>query len=230
MVALIRLVDDDPNVLSSEAYLLRLKGWQVAAYSNAEDFLLHDDPAVPGCIVLDIRMPGASDMDLQETLRKAGNDLPILFLTGHATVQTAVTALRRGAADFLEKPIDPVSFQERVGELVTWHLEHRAFLRRQEEARARWETLTQREKTVAKLAVGGKPNKVLAEAFGISEQTVKVHRSNLNHKLDIRSSVELLDLLRLIEEMPAASPEPLFPPSPSGAPPRDASDPSTGTP
>lgn len=202
MTPLIRITDDDARVRESVAFLLRLDGWETVEYESAEDFLAKDGCTRPGCLILDIRMPGMSGLELQLRLRRAGVTLPILFLTGHGDIQTAVMALKRGAADFVTKPMDPDALQAAVKKLTAWHLAVYEKEAAHNEAAALYATLTGKEKEVCRRVAAGALNKQIAIDSGISEQTVKTHRGNVMHKLGLRSAVELAAFLRLADEKP----------------------------
>lgn len=197
---LVRVVDDDEKVRRSVAFVLELDGWSVKSFASAEAFLAEDDPQAPGCLVLDVRMPGMSGLELQAALRASGRSIPVLFLTGHGDLDMAVTALKRGAADFCTKPVAPKKLQAAVSKLVRWH---QAFCRSAAEkasVEALLATLTPRELEVVRLAAKGLMNKEIAQLLSASEQTVKIHRSNAAKKLGVRSAVDFLELLRIADE------------------------------
>ena len=197
---LIRLIDDDADVLESEAYVLQLDGWETASYESAEAFLAGDDAERPGCMVLDLRMNGMNGLTLQRKLLESGRTLPILFLSGHADVETAVLAMKRGAADFRTKPISPEALQKTVARLVRWHLTVCRAAQETAELRALLSSLTPREEEVARLAAKGLLNKEIADLVGASEATVKIHRANAFRKLDVRNAAEVAELLGMIDE------------------------------
>ena len=175
---LVRIVDDDERVRQSEAFVLRLSGWDVKEYESAERFLESDDKERCGCLVLDIRMPGLSGIELQKELIRQGRTIPILFLTGHGDLDMAVAALKRGAADFVQKPIRSETLTESVKRLVAWH---EAVCRKRIEAKAaadKLRTLTPKELEICREAASGLHNKEIAEKLGVTEQTVKIHRWN----------------------------------------------------
>lgn len=205
----VRVVDDDRRVRESEAFVLRLAGWQVAEYESADAFLAADDETRPGCLVLDIRMPGMSGLELQRVLREQGRTLPILFLTGHGDIDTAVMALKRGAADFVQKPMKPELLQQSVARLVKWHVSLCEARHHREEKLALLASLTPKEEEVCRMVAAGALNKQIAFDLGISEQTVKTHRGNVTRKLGLRTAVELADFLREIDG-PVMSSSPLL--------------------
>lgn len=194
---LIRLVDDEQSILDGESLILRLAGFDVAAYLSAEAFLARDDLSRPGCVVMDLRMTGMSGLECQRALRERGADLPVLFITGHGDMETAVYALKNGAADFVSKPVTAEKLTESCRRLCRWHEEIR---RRAEEVGAAREllaTLTPREHDVAKLVAEGLANKAAAQQLCVSEQAVKIHRSNVYAKLGVRTAVDIAALLKL---------------------------------
>ena len=201
MEALVRIVDDEETVRNSELFIFKLAGIPAAAYSSAEEFLVKDDLTVPGCIILDLRMLEMSGLQLQRCLQEKGSDLPIIFLTGHGTVDAAVMALKNGAVDFLQKPAKP----EKLLEVVKVHLQKNKELRLSkaliQEKIQKFERLTDREKEVFREVARGKLNKQIAIDLNIAEQTVKIHRGNAMHKLGLRSALDasafLVDIERL---------------------------------
>ena len=160
---LVRIVDDDERVRQSEAFVLRLSGWDVKEYESAERFLESDDKERCGCLVLDIRMPGLSGIELQKELIRQGRTIPILFLTGHGDLDMAVAALKRGGADFVQKPMRSETLTESVKRLVAWH---EAVCRKRIEAKAaadKLRTLTPKELEICREAASGLHNKEIAE-------------------------------------------------------------------
>lgn len=199
MEALVRIVDDEETVRNSELFIFKLAGIPAAAYSSAEEFLVKDDLTVPGCIILDLRMLEMSGLQLQRCLQEKGSDLPIIFLTGHGTVDAAVMALKNGAVDFLQKPAKP----EKLLEVVKVHLQKNKELRLSkaliQEKIHKFERLTDREKEVLREVARGKLNKQIAIDLNIAEQTVKIHRGNAMHKLGLRSALDASAFLVDIE-------------------------------
>lgn len=191
---LIRIVDDDPALGESFAMLLETMGWDVVRYTEGRDFLEHDALEGPGCIVLDVRMPGLTGLDVQEELVRRGSKLPILFLSAHGTIATAVHALHRGAVDFLEKPVDPMVFVQKVSRTVAASVDEHVREREESERRNRFETLTPREKDVVHAVLEGKANKVIARDLGLEVSTIKMHRANAFAKLGVHSPAELTRL------------------------------------
>lgn len=192
---LVRIIDDDADARSATSFFLSVMGWEIREYQSAADFLENDDGTRPGCLVLDIRMPGMTGMELQLKLRERNSDLPIIFLSGHGDIDMAVHALKRGAFDFQEKNTKPERLQAAVCRAVKDHLKLREQKQTLDEFRNIYESLTPREKEVALRIAKGELNKVIAYDLGISERTVKMHRSNLFRKLNVSGAVEMLAFL-----------------------------------
>lgn len=188
--------DDDELLRKALARLIGSVGLAVQTFATPAGFLAHPLPARPGCVVLDLRMPGASGLTVQDELARAGSVLPILFLTGHADVPTAVRAMKAGAVDFSEKPFNDQALLDAVDRALT---RARALLvARQDRQRVeqRLATLTAREREVLALVVAGLPNKLVADRLGASEKTIKVHRSRVMAKMRADS---LADLVRMAQ-------------------------------
>ena len=183
------VVDDDPALRDSIALLVRAEGLAARTFDSARSFLDAWDRTEPGCLIVDLRMPGLSGLDLQERLAGDGDAPPIIFLTGYGTVPAAVRALKAGAMDFLEKPFDPDTLLARVRDALACDR------RRRSDAR-RLAALTRREREVLEQVAGGKPNKVIAAGLGISERTVEQHRAHGLRKIGMRSVAELVRLMR----------------------------------
>lgn len=186
------VVDDDPSVRSMVSRLFRVDGWQVETFATAQAFLDFPRPNMPSCLVLDVRMPGLSGLELQQQLATDCVDLPIVFMTGHGDIPMSVRAIKAGAVDFLPKPIS----EEKLREIVQQAIEASA---RQEKAsaeivefRERYQTLTQREREVMQLVITGKLNKQIAGQMGITVATVKAHRGRVMGKLAVESVAELV--------------------------------------
>lgn len=167
---LVRIVDDDDRVRQSEAFVLRLEGFDVREYSSAEDFLHFDDVSRAGCIVLDIRMPGMNGLELQSELLRTGRSLPILFLTGHGDVAMAVDALKRGAADFIQKPVKAERLAALTHELVAWHQQYTQRLTQRRHAIEKLKALTPKELEVCRLAAPGSRIKRLQKSFALQSK------------------------------------------------------------
>ena len=183
------VVDDDPALRDSIALLARAEGLAARTFDSARSFLDAWDRAEPGCLIVDLRMPGLSGLDLQERLAGDADAPPIIFLTGYGTVPAAVRALKAGAMDFLEKPFDPATLLARVRDALACDR------RRRSDAR-RLAALTRREHEVLEQVASGKPNKVIAAGLGISDRTVEQHRAHGLRKIGLRSVAELVRLMR----------------------------------
>ncbi len=189
---LIRLVDDDAVLRHSLAFLLQAEGWTVAEYESAEAFLANDRLAQPGCLVLDIRMDGMSGLELQQELMRRGSRLPVIFLTGHGTMETAVEAMKVGAVDFVAKPIDPERFVEAIRAALAKNALKALGIRTAGDAVAAYATLTDREKEVCRTLAKGLLNREAAIRLSISERTVEGHRAAAFKKLGIRTVADLV--------------------------------------
>jgi FixJ family two-component response regulator len=191
MPAVIHIVDDDPSFQKSLAQLLQALGYEVMRYASAEQLLETPPDARLGCILLDVRMPGLSGPDLQDRLTQLGSSLPIIFLSGHGTVQTSVRVIKAGAEDFLLKPIAKEALLNAIGRALD---RCRAALAQRERIaalQARLARLTPRERKVFALVARGQINKQIAFALGTTERTIKAHRQKVMHKLNAQSLLEL---------------------------------------
>jgi two-component system response regulator FixJ len=195
--ATVFVVDDDQAVRDSLQQLLQAVGLRVQTYASARDFLLAYRPDTPGCLVLDIRMPGMGGLDLQAQLVEQGVQLPIIFLTGHGDVPAAVRALKAGAMDFLQKPVNSQSLLDLVQQAIRRDGEARAQSAEKSEVVRRLATLTPREREVLDRMVAGKANKVIAVELAISERTVEFHRGKIMKKMCARSLAELVNMVSM---------------------------------
>ncbi|WP_374495291.1 response regulator transcription factor [Zoogloea sp.] len=196
---IIYLVDDDEALRDSLAWLLESQGFKVAAYASAEDFLKAWRPEFNGCLLLDVRMPGMSGLELHERLRAQYSTLPVIFITGHGDVPMAVSALKKGAVDFIEKPFNDTELLRLVSQCLVSEQEHRARRRQDAEVSRRLDQLTQREREVLDLIIAGKLNKQIADVLGISIKTVEVHRARVMEKMAAQSLAELVQNVMAIE-------------------------------
>lgn len=198
-VPTVRLVDDDASLRGGLVFALEMAGLHTVGYDSAEAFLTRDDPKVPGCVVMDIRMGGMSGLECQTRMRDAGFDQPVIFLSGHGDIEMALLAVKQGAADFFTKPVAAEKLAQACRRLFDWNLASRERRRKRDSARARLKTLTPREHEVALAATTGAPNKTIAASLGISEQAVKIHRSNIYAKLEVHSVVEVRQVFECAE-------------------------------
>jgi FixJ family two-component response regulator len=201
----ISVVDDDAGARSSLRLLLKSLGLAATAYDCAASFLAAYDPAQPGCLLLDIRMPGMSGLELQQVLNQRGITAPIVFLTGHGDVPMAVEAMQHGAFDFLQKPFRDQDLLDRVQRALAKDRAIRAELRGQESIRGRLDSLTAREHDVLELVATGAPNKVIAHKLGISQRTVEIHRARVMEKM---SADSLAALVHMTVAAAGGNPEP----------------------
>lgn len=188
------LVDDDEAVRAALIRLLRSEGLATEAFDSAGAFLSHFDPARPGCLLLDVRMPGLDGLDLQHELLARGADIPIVFITGHGDVPMAVRALKDGAFDFIEKPIDPRKLPATVKAALARDAHQRDMRHQRESTADRLRRLTRRECEVMREVVKGLANKQIAHELDISVKTVEVHRAHVMQKLRVTSVAELVAL------------------------------------
>ena len=188
----IHLVDDDEAIRRSASFMLRTSGYVVKTYVSGVEFLAGAREAVPGCILLDVRMPGMDGIEVQHALRREGIFLPVIVMTGHGDVGVAVQAMKAGAVDFIEKPFEKAillsAIEAGFDQLEQAGRRHA----RAEEARGRLKVLTGREHDVLQGLVRGHPNKTIAYDLGISPRTVEIHRANLMSKLEVASLSEAL--------------------------------------
>ncbi|OUM03759.1 response regulator transcription factor [Variovorax sp. JS1663] len=200
--ALIFIVDDDASVREALAWLLRSRRLVSEQYASAEDFeqRLAEGPLAdqPHCLLLDVRMPGTSGLVLFDRLAERGllEVLPVIFLTGHADVPTAVDAVKRGAFDFCEKPFSDNALVDRIEHALGASLRAVEAQRARRLLMRRVEELTEREREVMRRVVEGLPNKLIADQLSISVRTVEVHRARVFEKMEVKSAVELANLLR----------------------------------
>ena len=188
------IVDDDTSFLRSLSRLLTAVGYSVEAFNSAHDFFARPSPERPGCVVADLQMPNINGLQLQESLRKSGNPLPVVFLTGQGDIPTTVNAMRSGAEDFLTKRAPQEDILAAVERALERDSRERQQRRRQQELHGRFDELSDREKEVLSHVVQGKMNKEIADALSINLRTVKLHRTNITRKLCVQSVAELTRL------------------------------------
>jgi len=200
VVPTVFVVDDDPAVLKGLSRLLRAARLTVSTFSSSQEFLEQLDPLGPGCLVLDLAMPGLNGLELQEALMKKGNAVPIIFLTGHGDVPTSVQAMKRGALDFLTKPVNDEDLLKAVYAAIEKDRNARQARAELDEIRERLATLTPREREVLTHVVSGQLNKQIAFDLGTVEQTIKVHRARVMEKMKVHSVAELVRLTERVKE------------------------------
>jgi len=186
------VVDDDPAMRDSLCWLLQSVDLHVETYPSADAFLAAYDAGRPGCLVLDVRMPGMSGLNLQDELRARNIRLPIIMLSGHAEVPTAVRALKAGAIDFMEKPFSDELLLDRIRQAIDLDRERRDAGARRAAVAERYALLTPREREVMELVTAGKANKVIAADLGLSPKTVEVHRAAVMDKMHADSVADLV--------------------------------------
>ena len=191
---IIFVVDDDASFVTAISRLLRAEGYSFQTFTSATEFPKKPPMDQPGCIVVDLHMPGPSGLDLQDALAKADNPLPLIFLTGQGDIPTSVQAMKHGAEDFLTKPVKKEKLFDAVQRALARDAREREQRNRQRELRARFDTLTPREREVLAHVVRGQLNKQIAGDLDASERTIKAHRANLMAKLQVQSVAELVRL------------------------------------
>ena len=213
-VAVVHVVDDDESFRTAVSRLLKAAGFQTKLYRSAGEFLLDPPAEGPGCVLLDLRMPGPNGLALQESIAKRGDGLPVVFLTGHGDIRQSVRAMRQGAVDFLTKPVQRKDLLAAIEEALKRQSTGMEVAERRREAARRHERLTAREREVLELVVAGRLNKQIAAALGLSERTVKAHRAQIMEKMGVGSIAELVQVAGLLHQRSAA-PHRTSPPDPS---------------
>ena len=186
------IVDDDEAIRDSLRMLMSSVGLKSACYASAQGFLTDYDPDQSGCLVLDVRMPGMSGIDLQERLVAMHSILPIIFITGHGEVPMAVHAMRAGAVDFVQKPFSEQALLDQIHRAIEQDAKSRALLGRRDAIVERIASLTPRERQVMEMVIDGKANKVIAIDLGVSERTVEIHRGRVMQKMRAESLPHLV--------------------------------------
>lgn len=186
------IVEDDEAVRDSLRLMLESLGHIVASYGRADEFLEAYDPELPGCLVLDIRMPGMNGMELQRKLNAMTSILPIIFVTGHGDVPMAVEAMQQGAVDFVQKPYREQELLDKIQSAIAQDAENRHELQEVQLIAGRYDDLTPREREVMEMMVDGKANKVIAIDLDISQRTVEIHRARVMEKMSARSLAQLV--------------------------------------
>jgi len=201
---MIFVVDDDASMREALQRLLRSVGLPVTTFASAREFLHHRGADVPGCLVLDVRLPGLSGLDLQHELAAAQMDLPIIFITGYGDIPMTVQAMKAGAVEFLTKPFRDQDLLDAIQQALERDRVARAQRTEMAELRARFDALTPRERDVFGLVVTGLPNKQVAAALGTSAITIKRHRAQVMHKMRVTS---LAELVRIADHLGLPSPK-----------------------
>jgi two-component system response regulator FixJ len=190
--ATIYIVDDDEGVRNSLRFLLKSVGHVCQTLASANEFLETYQPKQPGCLILDVRMPGMSGLELQQQLNLRGAIIPVIFITGHGDVPMAVEAMQHGASDFLQKPFRDQDLLDRIQRALERDARNRAALTEHERIRASFDSLTPREREVLALMTRGKSNKVMAAELGVSQRTVEIHRARVMDKTGAASLAQLV--------------------------------------
>jgi FixJ family two-component response regulator len=196
--ALVYVVDDDPSVCRALCRLIHSVGLGAIPLQSAQAFLDHPRPDGPACLVLDVRMPGLSGLDLQTRLGEARQTIPIIFITGHGNVPTSVRAMKGGAIDFLQKPFNDDELLGVIQRALALSRQARSEIAAREETQRRLRTLTPREQQVLELVVDGRLNKQIAAELGAAEKTIKVHRGRVMQKMQANSVAELVRMTKKI--------------------------------
>ena len=194
-MGVVSIVDDDEAIRDALAWLFQSRGVKAETFASARDFLAAWTPERRGCLVLDIRMEGMTGLELFDRLSEMNCSLPVIFLTGHGDVPMAVSALKKGARDFVEKPFNDNDLVDRVIDALTWDAAQSESEADAASLAARLAALTLRERQVMDLVLAGKLNKVIADDLGITMRTVEVHRSHVFEKMGVRTAVELAQML-----------------------------------
>lgn len=200
--ATVFVIDDDVNVCTSLKRLIRSAGYEVEVFSSATEYLARPPYPGTGCVLLDVSMPGMTGPELHDTLVRTGSTLPMIFLTAHGDIPTGVQAMKKGAVDFLLKPVDEKTLFQAIALAVERHASIKHHKDEQQEITTRLVRLSFREREVMEYVIGGWLNKQIASALGISEKTIKVHRSRVMEKMEVRSVAELVRLCECVNLRP----------------------------
>lgn len=199
---ILRIVDDDPDIRKSLNFLLRANGWNAKAYENCAIFFAEDTPSVPGCLILDVRMPDKSGLEIQQLLNERNYQIPIVFLTGHGDIEMAVHAMQQGAVDFLQKPVDSAKLLELIEKycLLSAKKASPLLYLSPSEINEKLSRLSDRESQIIMLVKQGLTSKLISERLGLSEKTVENHRISACKKLNASNVAEIIKLLDALEE------------------------------
>jgi two-component system, LuxR family, response regulator FixJ len=188
------IVDDDDGMRRALSVLMTTVGYNTVAFARPAEFLAKYDASVPGCVVLDVRMPEMSGLEVQQQLNRSGAMVPIILMTGHGDIPMAVQAMKDGAFDFLQKPFRDQDLLDRINAALKLDAENRQSVERHADLKRREHSLTAREREVMGLVVDGRANKVIAIDLGLSERTVEIHRANVMDKMGARSVAHLVKM------------------------------------
>ena len=202
--AVVFVIDDDASVREALEDLFRSVGLGVESFASTGEFLERELPNIPSSIVLDVRLPGASGLEFQQALLKANVEIPIIFISGHSDIPASVRAMKSGAIEFLTKPLRELELLDAVQIGISRDRVRRQDAKYVAELRERFNSLTPRERDVLALVVTGRPNKEIAAQLGMSEMTVKVHRSQVTRKMQAKS---LIDLVRMADKLGMPAPK-----------------------
>jgi len=197
--SIVYIVDDDPDMRDSLRWLMKTVGLRARTFASASEFLRDFTPDGPGCVILDVRMPGTSGLDLFEELVARGEGLPVIFITAYADVPMAVRAMKSGAVEFVEKPFNRQTLLDKVQRAIKDDAERRGRIAARDQLAQRFHRLTDKEREVLELIKQGRPNKEIASHLRITPRAVELRRSSLMRKLGVRSLIELLRLTVLHE-------------------------------
>jgi two-component system, LuxR family, response regulator FixJ len=192
--ATIYIVDDDDGMRKALTLLMTTVGYKATPFARPSEFLVKYDPTQPGCLVLDVRMPEMSGLEVQQQLNRSGAMLPVILITGHGDIPMAVQAMKDGAFDFLQKPFRDQELLDRINAALKQDAENRETVERHADLKRRAESLTPREREVMAMVVDGRANKVIAIDLGLSERTVEIHRANVMEKMGARSVAHLVKM------------------------------------
>lgn len=195
---IVHVVDDDDSVRRAISRVLAAAGYQTHGYSNAGEFLLSTSLSGPGCVILDVRMPGPTGLELHAALRRQGISLPVIFLTGHGDIPMSVQAIKAGAVDFLTKPVERQTLLAAVSNALEVQRQDADLLQKTRFLKDCYDSLSERERDVFRLVVQGKLNKQIGGVLGIAERTVKAHRAHVMAKMNVGSLADLVRVASLL--------------------------------